>query len=118
MPEVDSDRNKLKRKTRPHSSCKKMSLIIENAGNLSYFDVEDAFDKQYNAVVMADMKVSQSLFCITKRKACIYVTTSSIELHRFIRMLERNGSGVIVIKRAAYVIKLENLSRIDEHYNL
>jgi hypothetical protein len=95
-----------------------MSLIIENAGKLSDNDVEDAFDTQFGAVVMVEMHVVQSMFCTTKRKASIYVTTSSIELHRFMRMIERNGSSVIVIKRVAYPIKLTNLSRIQEDYNL
>jgi len=95
-----------------------MSLIIENAGKLSDNDVEDAFDTQFGAVVMVEMHVVQSMFCRTKRKASIYVTTSSIELHRFMRMIERNGSSVIVIKRVAYSIKLANLTRLDESYNL
>ena len=95
-----------------------MSLIIENAGKLSDNDVEDAFDTQFGAVVMVEMNVTQSIFCTTKRTATIYVTTSSIELHRFMRLIERNGSSVVVIKRAAYTIKLANLTRLDESYNL
>jgi len=95
-----------------------MSLTIDNIGNLSDNDIEDAFDNQFGSVVMVETSVVQSLFCTTKRKATIYITTSSIELHRFMRMIERMGSSTIVIKRAAYKITLTNLSRIEEHINL
>jgi hypothetical protein len=95
-----------------------MSLTIDNIGNLSDNDIEDAFDNQFGSVVMVETSVAQSLFCTTKRKATIYITTSSIELYRFMRMIERMGSSTIVIKRAAYKITLTNLSRIEEHINL
>lgn len=95
-----------------------MSLVIENLGHLSDNDVEDAFDTQFGAVVMVETTVVQSVFCTTKRKAIIYVTSSSIELHRFMKMVERMGSGTIVIKRAAYKVTLTNLSRIEEYMNL
>jgi hypothetical protein len=94
-----------------------MSLIINNIGRLTVEDLEKAFESQFGAVVMAEVTTEHFWFCTTRRKAVIYINTSSVELHRFMRMTERNGSNTLVVNKAAYTIQLNNLSQImEEHY--
>lgn len=93
-----------------------MSLIINNIGKLTVEDLEKAFEAQFEAVVMAEVTTESFWFCTARRKAVIYIHTSSIELHRFMRMMERNGSCTLVVNKAAYTIRLNNLSQIMEEH--
>lgn len=94
-----------------------MSLFIENIGKLTVEELENAIESQFGAVVMVEVTSKRWWFCTERRSAVIYINSSSVEFHRFMRMTERNGSNTLVVNKAAYTIKLNNLSQImEEHY--
>jgi hypothetical protein len=89
-------------------------LLIENAGKITSEQLEDAFENQFGAIVMAEMTSVKYFLCRTRRKAEVFITSGSIHLTQFIRIIERNGTNTLVIKGVAYTVKLANLSRVDE----
>ena len=91
-----------------------MSLTIDNIGNLSTTKLEDAMEAQFGAIVIAETQVTSNFLCKKKRKATLYITYTTVDLQHFIRIIERNGSNVLVIQGTAYIVKSNNLSRVIE----
>jgi hypothetical protein len=91
-----------------------MILWIKNAGTISSAKMEDIFDELFNAVVMAEIRPT-SVFCWSTREAKITVMTSSPELQRFIRNVDRNGSDTFIINNVAYKVTKDTLLIVEEN---
>ena len=79
-------------------------MIIQNVGSISSEKLEDAIEELFGAVVIVEIWYSSG-FCFSKRSATMKVVSSSPELQRFIRNIDRNGSDTFVIGGFAYKVE-------------
>ena len=89
-------------------------LFIKNAGKISSEKMENLFEELFNAVVMVEIRPT-SKFCFSTREAKITVMSSSVELQRFIRNIERNGSDTFIINGFSYKVTQDKLPFIEEN---
>ena len=81
-------------------------FIIKNIGRVSSKKIEDTIEELFGAVVIVDI-VSTSTYCFSTRSAILTVTSSSIELQKFIRYIDQHGSNTFCMNKVVYTVTRE-----------
>jgi len=78
-------------------------FFIQDAGTISSEKLEDGMEELFGAVVMVEIRPKRN-YCFSSRTAKITVMSSSDELQKFIRSIDRNGSDTFVINKVVYKV--------------
>ena len=83
-----------------------MPLILEN-DSLSAEVLENVFEDTFGAMVMVEIRMKMTACCVVRRQAYITITTSTVELQKFIRTIVQNGQNTLVIQGKTYTVTQE-----------